>query len=658
MGVKGSGSLALKPPAAPPTQKLVRWHVVGFVLILSIIFTGATIWAALLKHEILGVGYLPRWVISFFVVLIAFNAFARKSAPSLSLTNSELAFTFAVLSVVASIPHEIGIHFYLNLIGLVYYSSPQSQWFGYFTPHIPEYLVPSTNFRDPSILWAYEGMPSGAKLPLLEWFVPLLAWTPYMFGVYVLLLLSCLLFARHWEDHERLLYPLAQIPQELAGIGKDSSGWSILKSHLFWIGFTIAALPYSLRGLHLYFPFIPDPQPQRNSGILFASGPLTAFNNIDLHLYPEMVGIAYLLSNEVGLSLWLFPFLRRAEVALRMALGIDMYHAEFLTFQSVAAYLVMVSSLLFLARGYLKEVGTTALRWLMRRLQQNSTAPLTEAKALVAVVFVFASLVLWAKFVAGVGVFWIFLLLLGLIVTGLVVARIVAEAGVYIFAPPFRAYQVIFDAFGKDRLGAKNIVLLSAMGWIQIRSTGTMVTGYLTNALRMFSAAGISKGFGSGWLLIAILLTLLVCHIVFPTVIYIYSVPKLSWWAQGSSLNTANFIGQYLTTSQQFTPHHWWGLIIGGLTCWALIKLRLNFVGFPLHPIGFVTWYGWPLDRYWLSVMLGWGMKALILHYGGFSAFQNFKPFSYGMTIGGTMTLTVWILLRLFFPTSESIIVD
>lgn len=640
-------------------EKAVRWGVIALLFPLIIVFTFTTTWAALSRHEILGVGYLPRWVVSFFVLLVGFNTFVKRFSPKFSLTNAELAFIFALLSLIASVPHEVGIHFYLNLIGLVYYSSPQSQWFGQFVPHLPSYLVPSTNFRDPAILWAYEGMPAGAKMPLSDWLIPLLAWTPYIIGVYAVLVFLCLIFARQWEEHERLLYPLAQVPTEISGVDGHQLR-SIFRSPLFWFGFVIAALPYSLRGLHLYFPLIPDPQPQRNSGILFASGPLTAFNNIDLHFYPEMVGIAYLLSREVGLSLWLFPFLRRAEVALRMALGIDMYHAEFLTFQSVAAYLVMAGSLLWLARGYLKEVILAALSCLLKRVnrEKDEKALITEERALIGLLISLVALLIWAKLVAGVNLGWTTLLLVGLIVTGLVVARVVAEAGVYIFAPPFRVYQVMFDVFGKDRIGAKNIVLLSAMGWVQIRSTGTMATGYLSNALRLFSTARISRGFGTIWLLIALLVTILTCHVAFPVVIYNYSVPKLSWWAQTSSLNTANFIGQYLSTSRPLTPHHWWGLIIGAITCWALIKLRLNFVGFPLHPIGFITWYGWPLDRYWLSVLLGWAFKAAVLRYGGFTVSQRFKPFAYGLTVGGTMTLTTWILLRLFFPTGESIIID
>jgi len=527
---------------------------------------------------------------------------------------------------------------------------------------LPPYLVPSQNFRDPAILWAYEGMPSGAKPPLGDWLIPLVAWTPYIVSVYALLIFLCLIFARQWEEHERLLYPLTQVPLELSGSDERPLPLHLFRSPLFWLGFAVAVLPYALRGLHLYFPAIPDPQPQRDSGVLFPSGPLSAFNGLNLHYYPEMVGIAYLLSREVGLSLWIFPFIRRGEVAFRMAIGQDMYHNEFLTFQSVAAYLVMAASLVWVAKGYLKEVFKSALRVFARLfvkgLRSQPFAMLTEGKAFWGLVVSFAFVLAWSKWVAGVGTSWVAMMFFGLLVTGLVVARVVAEAGVYIYSPPFRVYQVMFDVFGKDRMGARNIVLLTAMSWIQFRSTATMATGYFINSLRLGSLAGVGRGRTALWVLVAVIVAVIVCHVSIPTVIYHYSVSKLSWWAQNSSLNTANFIGQYLTTSRPLTPHHWWGLVVGALTCWLLIKLRLNFVGFPLHPIGFITWFGWPLDRYWLSVLLGWLLKSVVLKYGGFSVFQRGKPFAYGMVVGGTTNLTFWILLRLFYPTSDIVIYD
>ncbi len=659
MKAQNSATVLPLTVAAPPTKR-VRFFAIGLALFLVAAFTAASGWASLTKYEIMGTGYLPRSVLPLFLLIVLINAGLKFLLPSLALSRAELLFVFAILSAIAAVSgQEYANHFYLNLLGLVYYNSPQSQWFNMFTPHLPPYLVPSLNFRDPAILWAYEGMPAGAKPPLGEWLIPFIAWTPYIVSVYGLLICLCLVFAKQWEDHERLLYPLTQVPTELVGSEERSLPVHLFRSPLFWLGFAVAVLPYALRGLHLYFPAVPDPQPQRTSDILFPSGPLSAFNGLNLHYYPEMVGIAYLLSREVGLSLWLFPFIRRGEVAFRMAIGQDMYHNEFLTFQSVAAYLVMAASLVWVAKGYLKEVSFSALKLLVRPLKKDLTIAMpTEAKALWTLLLLFAFILAWSKWVAGVTLSWVVMMFTGLLITGLVVARVVAEAGVYIYSPPFRVYQVMFDVFGKNRMGPRNIVLLTAMSWVQFRSTATMATGYFINSLKLGSLANIGRGRTAFWIFLAVAVAILVCHAVFPTVIYNYSVPKLGWWPQTSSLNTANFIGQYLTTSRALTPHHWWGLIIGALTCWLLIKLRLSFVGFPLHPIGFITWFGWPLDRYWLSVLLGWLLKSVVLKYGGFSAFQKGKPFAYGMVVGGTTNLTFWILIRLLYPTSDIVIYD
>lgn len=664
------GALARPLVTAAPTVK-VRWWAIGLALALISAFCVVSGWAALYRHEILGTGYLPRGIVPLFLLLVLANAALQRLFPSLSLTRTELALTFALLTAIAAIPgQEYGIHFYLNLLGLVYYSSPQSQWFNLFTPHLSPYLVPSLHFRDPAILWAYEGMPEGAKPPLGEWFVPLLVWTPYLFGVYALIVFLCGLMARQWEEHERLLYPLTQVPMELAG---DEERWlpRIFSSSFFWLGFFAAALPISLRGLHLYFPQVPDPRLQRSFAELFGfppgtplfpSGPLTAFNGLLAHFYAEMVGIAYLLSREVGFSLWFFLLLRHTEIALRIAVGWDMYHAEFLTFQSIAAYTVMAVAVLWVARHYLAEIVRESGRyWLKRffpRFFPSLSDPPPEMGALLGLALSFSFLLAWAKWVAGVSALWATAMFGGLMIASLIVARLVAETGIYIYSAPFRVNQVLFDAFGKDRIGARNLVLLTAMSWVQIRSTATMVSGYLVNTFRLGSLSGLHRSLVASWTLVAILLALLVCHVTIPTVIYTYSVSKLSWWAQGSSLSAANLIGQYLTTTRPLTAHHWWGLVIGALTCWLLIKLRLTFVGFPLHPLGFVAWYGWPIDRYWLSIFLGWALKSVILRYGGYRAFHRFRPFAYGLIVGGTTALTFWIVLRLLYPTGESIIVD
>jgi hypothetical protein len=441
----------------------------------------------------------------------------------------------------------------------------------------------------------------------------------------------------------------------------------VLRRPLFWVGFVLAAVPLSLRGLHLYFPQVPDPRLQRTmaelfglapNAPLFATGPLTAFNGLLAHIYPEMIGIAYLLAQEVGLSLWLFMFVRHLQVAARIALGQDMYHAEFLTYQTLAAYVVMAAGTIWMARGYLKTIVQETMTTVARRLRGEKRTPPPEAWALMGTALAFAVLLVWGRWVAGVSVLWAGVMLVGLMVASLVIARVVAETGIYIYSAPFRINQVLFEVLGRDRLGARNIVLLTAMSWVQIRSTGTMAAGYLSNAMRLSSTVGMERKAAGLWMLLAIAITVAVCHGVIPTVIYEYGVPKLSWWARSAGLNTANLIGQYLTVERPMTGHHWAGMAVGALICWGLMKLRLTLSNFPLHPLGFVTWMGWPIDRYWLSIFVGWVVKALVVRYGGYRGFGVLRPLAYGLIVGGTTTLTFWILLRLLFPTSESLIYD
>ncbi|MCS7266143.1 MAG: hypothetical protein NZ805_15085 [Armatimonadetes bacterium] len=632
-----------------PVIKRLRWHAIVLGLILIAAFSAISGWAALYRNELLSAGYLPRVSIPVLIGFTVLNAIFKRFLPSLSFTKSELIFIFALfLSTAAISGEEFGIHFYLNLLGLVYYDSPQSQWFGLFTPHIPNYLVPSIHFRDPSILWAFEGMPEGAKLPLSSWLIPLLVWTPYLLFVYALVTCLCGLFAKQWEENERLLYPLTQVPTE---ISSDERGDlpKVFLSHPFWLGFFIAALPYSIRALHLYFPQIPDPQIQRDGGEIFPAGPLSAFNGVDLHFYPEMVGIAFLLSREAGFSLWLFPFIRRTEVALRTALGFDMYHSEFITYQTIAAYIVMAVAIFWTARFHIIR----ALKEATVRSQGTE-----ESKFLFGFLLSLLLILLWAKFVAKASWFWTFILFLGFAIVSVVVARVVCETGIYIYSSPFRVYQVIYDAFGTDRIGARNIVMLTAMSWVQIRSTATLASGYISNAIKLGAAVGISRLSIAFWFLLGIFIALSACHLTFPIVIYAYSLAKLSWWAQGAPQKAANFVGQYLTTKRPFTVHHFAGLLFGALTCLALIKLRLTFVGFPLHPLGFIAWQGWPIDRYWMPILFGWAWKSIVLHYGGYHAFKSQKPFAYGLIAGGSTSLTFWIVLRLFYPTAESIIAD
>ncbi|MCS7223273.1 MAG: hypothetical protein NZ959_01750 [Armatimonadetes bacterium] len=626
--------------------------IIGFT-----IFGG---WAALLRHEILSTGYLPRGTVLLLLIILLGNAALGRIFPKGTLTVREILFIYASLISVAAVSgQEFGIHFYLNLIGLIYYSSPQSTWAGLWNDWIPPWLVPARHYRDPAVLWAFEGMPEGARPPLEAWSLPLVLWTPYLWSIYAMAICLCWFFARHWAEKERLVYPLAQVPEDLAKADERATP-VIFRRPVFWLGLLLGALPYSLRALHLYYPMVPDPRLQRTleqwfglppGAPFFSGGAFSAFNFLGAHIYPEMIGIAYLLAGEVGLSFWSFVFFRQLEVAIRIACGCDLLHSEFLTYQSVGAYTVMAMVLVFLLlRG-----------WKRRPVGQESVAEGTFRPLIlpiIGLVPVVITILCWGRFAAGVSLLWLSAWLVGLMVALTIVGRVVAESGLFIYSSPFRVYQVLFDLFGKERIGGRNLVLLTAMSWVQARSTATLVSGYLVNAFRLSDRADLPEGSFVLWLLVCFLLALVTCHFAIPRVIYAYGIPKLSWWARGAAAGTANLIGGYLTTRRPPTVHHGAGFLMGCLLTFLLVQARLRWVNFPFHPLGFVACQGWPIDRYWLSIFLGWSSQRIVIRAGGQSLWSRLRPLAYGLITGGTAGLSLWILIRLRWSTADSIITD
>ena len=654
-GHASSETVLVAVPVALHGEALtLRAIVIGILLCIGFSVVGAI--GALLRYEIIGTGYLPRGVIFIMLLLLLINPFIGRFSKSLQLKRSELLTIFCMLSSVAGIAgQEYANHFYLNLAGLVYYSAPGTKWEGAFVKHIPEWLLPSTDPRSIVIRYFFEGLPAGTPIPWMAWLLPLSIWTIYFFLVYTLIALFGALIARQWEERERLLYPLTQVPLELV------SGNGV--SHLFlnplmWLCFAFSASLYLIRGLHAYFPALPELNLQRQTEVLFPSGPLTVFNYMPVHIYPEMVGISYLLSREVAFSFWFFFLFRKLQQAIRIWLGINIEHERFFTMQTIGGYILLATSLLYTSRYHLASILKLALS---RAKGESETSvlgsnPVASPRLLVfGIASCFACIWIWYR-VAGIDWLYGLLTLLGLLVVSIVVARVVCEAGIFVYSSPFRVNQALFDILGTDRIGAKNTVMLTAVSWVQIRSTATMAMPYFMQCYKLGSVANINRKQLLTAMLLSIYLAILVCHIAYPYIIYTHGVGKLGWWPSLSAFNTANLLGNNLFSPRHMTLGDFAALLFGASFTWFLVKMRLTFLSFPFHPLGFVAWLGWPIDRYWLSIMIGWMIKVAVLRFAGYRAWYELRPAAYGLILGICFIITVWMLVHLFYPAPPVII--
>jgi hypothetical protein len=89
--------------------------------------------------------------------------------------------------------------------------------------------------------------------------------------------------------------------------------------------------------------------------------------------------------------------------------------------------------------------------------------------------------------------------------------------------------------------------------------------------------------------------------------------------------------------------------VLGLLACRA-------YLGFGLHPIGFLGASVHATHALWFSMFLGWLFKSLILRYGGMRLYALLLPFFLGLILGDALNAAVWIVLGVTLGTGYRIL--
>ncbi|MFW5868123.1 MAG: DUF6785 family protein [Armatimonadota bacterium] len=626
----------------------MRAITIGLVMVVA--FTVVGCFGVFLRYEIIGTGYLPRGAVCILLALVGGNAALRlvgRATRRWRLTSRELLLIFLMLLVAGAIAgQEFAQHVYLNLLGLTYYATPDIAPPELYLEDLNPMLVPSVSAQDPVIRWAFEGLPPGRGIPWAGWLTPLAVWTPFFFAVYWMVICFMGVLAHRWENEERLLYPLVQVPVETVE-GEPGMASHLLHSPMMWTAFALAVILYSVKGLHAYWPVLPDIDLQSSTNTVMG-GPWSAFNRIPTHIYPEMIGVAYLLTAEVGFSLWFFYWFQRVQQFARIAVGVDTGHFQFFEYQTLGGYAVLSAAILWSARAHISRAVRVALGVLRR---DPRAADASEPYRLAVLGFLGSLIfVIWWCTWAGMDLTWALAQYLAFPLVGMVVARVVAEAGMFIYSAPFRLNQTIVDIAGAERVGNENITLLTATSWTQIRSTATMNMAAVAQGLKIGSEMGAQRAKIMFAAMAAIVVAILASHVTSLYVIYHWGVPKLGWWPSGSALNTTNMLVRQMESTTTLAAADWGAVAMGGALTWALVALRRRFVWWPLHPLGYITWMGWPIQRYWMSIFIGWLWKVTVVRFGGYRTFNRLRPIAFGLILGVSVVITVWIVVHYFAP--------
>ncbi len=561
--------------------------------------------------------------------------------------------------------------FVVNLIGPFYYATRENKWMEFLTPFIKPWMTPALsggqgyddNARDQISGW-FIGTQSG-QIPWAAWLVPLGVWTTFVFVLYVMMACLCVILRKQWTEREALAFPLLRLPLELTeGIDNPQNGIipSFFRNNLMWTGFGIVVFIQLLRGLHVYFPDVPDVPLSIDTWQLFTEAPWNQIGWTPMVAYPLFVGIAYLLTAEISFSLWFFYWFVKFQLVaayyagfppatLPNAIGgIGGGFETFTHYQQIGCYLAYVAIMLYTGREHFRHIALRAFGRRQAHDEERDEA-LSYPAAFWGFVGSFALIVAWS-IAAGIAPLLALVLWTTYLVIIIALTRLISEAGVLFVQQGWLPLGVL----GQITNAGQNHWLLSQSSL----PPAAMMQGALMTDLRGFIMPSFMQGFKLAFdrkiALKPLMFLVLGCSLismmlgVWMNVKLGYSQGGLSldsWYSSNSGAST-----QPATVSESLvkgvTDATYFNLVwlgLGVVMTYGMMLARSRFAWFPLHPIGFLVSQSYPISQIWFSVFVGWSCKVLVTRFGGADTYRKTTPLFLGFALGDVAMMLFWLVI-------------
>ena len=545
-----------------------------------------------------------------------------------------------------------------------YLARAQPEWQTGILPYLPTWFSPSETD-------AVEGYFVGrAVVPWSLWWTPLAAWGSFMLALFLSTLCLVLLFRVQWISHERLSFPIAQVPLEMVSetgdvrAGEGGRRWGRLPiGWMFWIGFLISFGIAFISRLSSIFPAIPAIPVGETVLIPWQKvGPLAGLGDIWLVLYPWMIAIAYLIPKELSFSCWFFWLLRVGMTVLAIAAGAtperpeEWWNSTFPApyHQGGGAAIALGAWALWTGRKHFARAVRMAFTRRGRAAEEG--APLAYRWVFAGFLISFGYLN-WFCWAAGCRP------LVGLAIVGLIVAyymmwsRMRAETGLGFVPFPLIVNSMMVVPFGSSVFRPTEIVTMINTRWSYFPGFGESFEVCTGNALDSFKIADSAR-LPSRPLLAAMaagfVVMLVVGIYVVLTGTYHYGFLNMrastegGGWLHSQLRADGTSIFNMLANPSKSDVNGIIGIGAGMVVAITLGMMRLRFWWWPFHPIGYVAANCWGMQEYYMPFFIGWLCKSLVIRYGGLRLYRYTVPLAIGFMIGPSLNGGVWSIIELF----------
>lgn len=584
-------------------------------------------------------------VIFLIFILALANRWLGRRLPSLAMTPAEMLVIYIMLSLASAIAGRDTMENILPLLGHPFWFANEANGYERFFHMIPRWLAPQeqwvlkdyymggANFYDWRVICAW--------LPIVG------AWSAFILAMLFVMLCINVIVRRHWMDLEKLSFPTVYLPVEMT---RDKSFFT---NKMLWLGFALPFAIQTMNGFHYLFPSVPYLNLKlQDMGQYMTTPPWNGMGWTPISFYPFAIGMAFFLPADLSFSCWFFYVLRKLEAVIGVVMGYKSPGGwgaaswPFCKEQGTGAWIGLCLFMIWAGRRQLWDILRTAFGSDNDKKIDDSGELLSYRVACFGLLIGFG--VMFAFCVRSGMSLWLPPIYLGLFfLLSIGITRIRAELG-----PPAHELNwvnpeaVVVQALGTGILGTQSLTALTFMFWFN--------RGYRSHPMphqlegmkigrdmrmeprRLLTAMGLAC-------VVAVIATFWALLVIFykngqataniqsyTTGIGIEAWGRLDDWTRNPRPTDANALS-------------WMGLGFGFTVFLMMMKSR--FFWWPFHPAGYALANSYALEYWWMTLLIGWALKMVIVRYGGIKGYRSAMPFFLGMILGDYVAASMWSIV-------------
>lgn len=576
-------------------------------------------------------GVPPVAAVGGLFLLLVVNALLRGRLARFRLTRGELLVVYAGLCLGLATTNTYGVRSIFPYFSVLRYFEQPTNQFAQLAEPLPAWFA----LRDPvAIQGLYEGLP-GKGVPWAAWRGVLLGWGSFLLVLCCGILALTSLIRRPWMEHDRLMFPVTQLP-----IALTQPGLRLWINSFFWAGVLVAALINATNIGHAFVEAIPAIKPTINMPQDFQP-PFQHLRRMVIYNRPEIYGFAYWVPSEILVSGWLCYVLGRVYAVMGTMAGLDQPGFPFTQEQATGGYLAMALLLGSALVPHLKSALRTAR---FGGDDQREPLPYRVAFPMVIGATLYCG---WFLTTGGVPGWLAFGYLVMILIFTLVYLRLRAEAGLaleFIYPYDYPRKALIY-AFGSDTIlisghGPQGLTAFYVAGFLARFHHAFWIGSWSLEAFRLAEVAEVRQRRMTAMLVAMFGIGMVLATVNYLTYNYANGLnyfegkPGTADWRTNTVLSSFNELNSYVLKPEGPDRTRLLYILAGGVLTTVLAIGRRSLTGFPLHPAGYVlaTAYG-DTSPMWFPFLLIWILKGGLLRYGGLRLYRRILPFFVGFIL-------------------------